>query len=398
MSWSIKILTIRGIPIRVHASFLLVLMWAAYIGYTGAGGRRGMWQENVLFMVVFILLLFVCVALHELGHSLVAQRLGIQVHDITLWPIGGIARIRRTPERPSHEFLITAAGPATNVVLALLIGVGLLLWLGPQQILATLSSPRQIAALLTRTDFRSLLFLLLLNNLLLALFNLIPAFPMDGGRLLRALLGVVLPFRRATQIASLVGQLVAGGMVALGLIIGDTLLMVVGAFVFLGAWQERLGVSTVEGLRSVLVRDVMQPLGARLHSLEAVGDAVARIGVAGQAVYVVVDGGRLVGLLTRAETVEALRKSGPEMRVGQCMRRQPLQLRLDEPVLHAQERMVSARVSAAVVVDDGRVLGTVTGADLARAAEMLEAFPGVVRRRREHERSPGGEWDTTRPS
>src|SRR5512137_564450 len=112
MSWSLKLITVRGIPVRVHGSFLLILLWAAWLGFnTRAAG----WPLGVLFWVVFTLLLFVCVVLHELGHSLVAQLFGVTVQDITLWPIGGVARFVKLPQRPYQEFLITAAGPAVNL-------------------------------------------------------------------------------------------------------------------------------------------------------------------------------------------------------------------------------------------------------------------------------------------
>jgi stage IV sporulation protein FB len=112
MSWSFRLLTIKGIPVRIHASFLLVLVVAAA---SGLGSGRGDWLRSSAFMLILVILLFVCVALHELGHSLTAQRYGVQVQDITLWPIGGVARISRLPSRPYQEFLITAAGPATNL-------------------------------------------------------------------------------------------------------------------------------------------------------------------------------------------------------------------------------------------------------------------------------------------
>ncbi|NTW35062.1 MAG: site-2 protease family protein, partial [Syntrophobacteraceae bacterium] len=113
MSWSLKIITVHGIPIRVHLSFLLIVLWSAYIGLSGGSSE---WLRGAAFMVVFTLLLFLCVVLHELGHSLVAQLFGVKVHDITLWPIGGVARLAKLPERPYQEFLITAAGPAVNIL------------------------------------------------------------------------------------------------------------------------------------------------------------------------------------------------------------------------------------------------------------------------------------------
>ncbi len=180
MSWSLKLITVRGIPIRVHISFLLILAWAAYIGFTGSGGY---WLRGAALMVLFVVLLFACVVLHELGHSLVAQLFDVQVQDITLYPVGGLARIARLPQSPFQEFLITAAGPATNILLAFLLGMAALAWTGPLEALRLLAAQLQAGSLVSGLQGPSLLLLLAANNILLALFNLIPAFPMDGKKI-----------------------------------------------------------------------------------------------------------------------------------------------------------------------------------------------------------------------
>ena len=267
MSWSLKLVTVRGIPIRVHASFLLILVWAAWIGLTSARfGRAG---DSALgsmgFMVLFTLLLFFCVVLHELGHSLVAQGFGVKVHDITLWPVGGVARLANMPRRLLHEFLITAAGPSVNVVLAVLLALLALAWIGPVQLIHTVGTGRGIARLLDSHTGQSLVVLLAVQNVLLALFNLIPAFPMDGGRLLRSVLASFLSFRTATRTASFIGQGMA--LVLLGVSFippGNFFMTIVAAFVFLAAWQERSQVVALDNLAGCTVRDAMQPLGARL--------------------------------------------------------------------------------------------------------------------------------------
>ena len=173
------------------------------------------WPLGVLFWVVFTLLLFVCVVLHELGHSLVAQLFGVTVQDITLWPIGGVARFVKLPQRPYQEFLITAAGPAVNFFLAILFGIIAFAWIGPGRLIATVTSPYQLERLLTGVSAEAMLIMLALNNLLLVLFNLIPAFPMDGGRLVRSVLAAFMPFGRATKVASWLGQ---GAAVVMGLV------------------------------------------------------------------------------------------------------------------------------------------------------------------------------------
>src|SRR4051812_6894828 len=193
MHWSIPLLRVRGIEIRVHVTFILILIWAAY--YWGDAGLRG-----VVYGVVATLLLFVCVTLHELGHSITAQRYGIEVHDITLLPIGGVSEIE-IPDNPKQELWISLAGPAVNVAIAaVLIGVGAVLQA------TSLVQPGDLSASMRNAEWSGLLAYLTLTNIVLAIFNLIPAFPLDGGRVLRALLALRIDYRRATRIAVVVGQ------------------------------------------------------------------------------------------------------------------------------------------------------------------------------------------------
>jgi Zn-dependent protease/CBS domain-containing protein len=380
MSASVKLFTVRGIPIRVHASFLLILAWAAWLGWSGS---RGDWVRGVAFMVGFTLLLFVCVVLHELGHSLVAQLFGVKVHDITLWPIGGVARIAGMPEKPYQEFLITAAGPATNVLLALGLAVLALALIGPDTLGQFIRSPWRFERFMTTMTGQSLVLLLAVNNALLALFNLIPAFPMDGGRLLRSLLAAIMPFRQATRISSFIGQTIAAILGAVAVLTGQLFLGLVALFVFASAWQERQQVYTTEVLQGLTVRRAMQPLGIQLYALQTLGEVVAQIAAASQSAYVVVDGGRLVGLVTRAELLQALRRAGPAARVGQHLPRELVQLTPDDPLPVAQERLQVRR--AAVVVEDGRAVGLLTLGALGRVAEALDALRAKDERRRAKE-------------
>jgi Zn-dependent protease/CBS domain-containing protein len=376
MSWSFKLLTIKGIPVRIHASFLLVLVVAAASGL-GSGGDD--WLRSSAFMVILVLLLFVCVALHELGHSLVAQRYGVQVQDITLWPIGGVARISRLPSRPYQEFLITAAGPATNLALAVVLGALALTWIGPDQVLRLIAYPRLLDRFLASQEVRPLVLLLAINNLILALFNLIPAFPMDGGRLLRSLLAVFLPFRRATQLAALLGQVLAVLMTILGLRSHNYLLALVGVFVFLAAWQERQQTMMRESLKGITVRQAIRPIGPRLNPGLSLGQAAAQAASAPQAAYLVVDGNKLTGVLLRDDLLSAVRKAGHAAAITPYLRRSTLRLRPEETLDVALERIAQGRTGFALVVDDGQVIGTISQTDLLRLAEILGAHPGALR-------------------
>jgi len=377
VSWSLKLFTIRGIPVRVHISFLLIVGWAAYIGLAARGGD---WLRGAAFMVTFVLLLFGCVVLHELGHSLVAQLFGVRVQDITLWPIGGVARMAKMPEKPYQEFLITAAGPATNVLLTIGLGALALAWIGPGQVLRLVTSPWLLNRFLSQMNGQSLLLLLTANNAILALFNLIPAFPMDGGRLLRSALAAFMPHSTATRAASVVGQVLATLIGTAALLAGNIMLALVGLFVFMAAWQERqqaVGHAALTGLR---VRQAMQPVGPRLHPLLTLSEAAAQAATSPQPAYLVVDGGRLVGLLTRNDLIRAMQRVGPTGRVGSHLTREVLQFRPDDVLLTAQERLQERGAIMGIVVENGQVAGTLSLLDLARLVDMLRAHPEALPR------------------
>src|SRR6266704_3397071 len=217
MSWSLPIFRIAGIQLRIHITFLLLIAWLAF-GYYAEGG-----SAVALGRVLFVLLLFVCVVLHEFGHAIAAKNFGINTPDITLLPIGGVARLQRMPDEPRQELIIALAGPLVNVVIAftLFAVVG---WRG--------------LAAQAAMGGSDLLAQLLVINVVLVLFNLLPAFPMDGGRVLRALLATRLSYARATQIAASIGQGCAFVFGFLGLFGPNPFLLFIALFVYIGASQE----------------------------------------------------------------------------------------------------------------------------------------------------------------
>ena len=231
MGQSIKLFSVRGIDIRMHITFPLILIWSALqFGLISRGG-----YEGAIFGVVATLLLFVVVVLHELGHSVAAQYYGIEVEQIVLLPIGGVAQLTRMPEKPIQEFVIAIAGPAVNFALAILFGLIALL--------AGISlSLDRLPSLLLGLDRMSLLALfgyVFSSNLLRAIFNLIPAFPMDGGRVLRALLATRMAYARATTAAVGIGQALAFLMGIYGFIQGNFFWVLIALFIYSGAGQER---------------------------------------------------------------------------------------------------------------------------------------------------------------
>ncbi len=321
MSWSLKLLTVRGIPIRVHASFLLILVWAAWIGLTSARFGQAPGDSalgSMGFMVLFTLLLFFCVVLHELGHSLVAQGFGVKVHDITLWPVGGVARLANMPRRPLHEFLITAAGPSVNVVLAVLLALLALAWIGPVQLVHTVGTGRGIARLLDSHTGQSLVVLLAVQNVLLALFNLIPRSRWTAAgccaRFLRRSSRSAPPPARHRSSARAWRWCCSASRSSRR---ATSFMTIVAAFVFLAAWQERCQVVALDNLAGCTVRDAMQPLGARLSSGDLLLDTVRRAAVGRQHAFAVVDGDRFAGVITRDALIGAAKKAGAADTVGQ---------------------------------------------------------------------------------
>ena len=274
---------------------------------------------------------------------------------------------------------MTAAGPAANILLAVLLAGVAVAWLGFDALLALALSPDVLRIFLSDLSAQTLLLLLIFNNVLLAVFNLIPAFPLDGGRMLRAVLTVILPYRKATAIASFIGQALAliFGIAAL-LSSNFTLGLICGVRLLRGVARTYAGALPCHCLHGFRARQAMQPVGVRLHPLQLLGDVASQVAASSQTIYLVVDGGRLVGLLTRNALLAALRKAGPAARVSQHMRREMPLFDPDDALADAGDRLWQDRGAAGVVVEAGQVLGTLCAGDLARTAEMLDAYPGAL--------------------
>jgi Zn-dependent protease/CBS domain-containing protein len=297
MGWSLPIFRVVGIQLRIHITFLLLIAWLAF-GYYTSGG-----SPEAAYWAVLILLLFVCVVLHEFGHALAAKAFGINTPDITLLPIGGVARLERMPEEPMQELIIAAAGPAVNVVIAL----------------GALAGGGSFAYPPTLRD--GLISGVLTLNVVLVLFNLLPAFPMDGGRVLRALLATRLSYARATQVAANVGQGFAFVFGFIGLL-WNPFLLFIALFVYIGASQEAALAQMKDVSRRFPVSSAMVREFRTLSEDASLQEAVDALLATSQHDFPVVDEtGNFAGLLTRQDLIAALRKNDPALRVGDVMRR-----------------------------------------------------------------------------
>jgi Zn-dependent protease/CBS domain-containing protein len=291
MGWSVKLFTLGGTAVRMHLTFLLLLAWIAAVQY-----MHGTAQDAV-YGVLFILVLFACVVLHEFGHIWAARRYGIRTPDVTLLPIGGVASMERMPEKPTQEIIVALAGPAVNAVIALVLIV----------LLGLRFDPAQMTVEAVRSSFWAQVAV---ANVILLVFNLIPAFPMDGGRVLRAVLAMWLGFGPATKVAARVGQGLAVVLAFFGLM-GNPLLILIAVFIFLAAAGEAGYVQARELTRGRLVGDAMITSFEALGVMSTVDDAAALLLRTTQQEFPVLDGAsRLRGVVTRQAIIDALKTEG----------------------------------------------------------------------------------------
>jgi stage IV sporulation protein FB len=364
MAWSFPIGRLFGSEIRMHVTFLLLLAWIAIAHYQQGGAPAAV--EGVLF----ILAIFAWVVAHEFAHAGAARRYGIRTPDITLLLIGGLARLERMPEKSGQEIVVALAGPAVNVVIAI-------------ALIAIMNARFDMEAL-QRLDNPRLDFMIRLAsvNIFLVLFNLIPAFPMDGGRVLRAVLAIWYPRTQATNIAARIGQALAFVFGFLGLM-GNPMLLFIAIFVFLAATAEAHSVGLQDVSRSLGVRDVMITHFETLGPQATIGEAAELLLRTTQHEFPVVDGaGRLRGMLTRNAMVQALSKSGPTTPVIEAMHADiptvPAHGRLEASLKAMQGRSAPA---VGVLDADGRLAGYVTPENIGELMMVENAGLGLKPRR-----------------
>jgi Zn-dependent protease len=357
MRWSWKLGRVSGIRIQVHWTFLILIAWVIVVHVA-----RGANLPAIVGGVLLVLAVFACVVLHELGHALTARRFGIGTRDITLLPIGGVARLERMPTEPRQELLVAAAGPAVNVAIAALLFLGLALGgaLRPVQEIAVVGGnlPAQ----------------LLWVNVVLVGFNLLPAFPMDGGRILRALLAYRLDYARSTRVAATIGQGMAIVFGFLGLIGPNPFLVFIAIFVYLGAQAESQHVQMRTALDGVTVGDAMMTRFRVLEGGNTLGQAIDALLAGAQQDFPVIEGDRIVGLLTRATLVAAVKDKGPGVPVGDVAEPNCLVATESDELHGVLSRMREAKCQSVPVLRGNTLVGLLT---LENVGELLMIGSGL---------------------
>jgi Zn-dependent protease len=309
MRWTLNIGRLFGVKILIHWTFFLLLIWIVLAEYFGGSST-----ETILLTIVYILAIFLCVVLHEMGHITMARQYGINTRKITLLPIGGVASLEKIPENPKQELMVAIAGPLVNVAIALV----LLPFLGDLRQYVPQSAGEESATLLTPDNFWFSLFAI---NLILVVFNLIPAFPMDGGRMFRALLAMRIDRLKATAIASSIGQIIAVGFFFAGLMF-NPLLLLIGVFVFFGARGEHYMVQQNELMRGHTVSEAMSTDFHVFEAEDKLSDIQEHLISYCDDLFVVRTAHDIAGIVTRKEILKALQQDEKDKRVGALLQTQ----------------------------------------------------------------------------
>lgn len=362
MKWSLDLGNISGIKLRIHWTFVLLIGYIIYINYARGGDAN-----TALWSVLFVLTVFVCVVLHELGHALTGRRFGIPTTKITLLPIGGVASMQRMPENPRQELLVAIAGPLVNVGIALLLFV-----LFANTITETAAKIQEYAVQLQEgtTDLsneaqqyinispHNFIFYLFFVNIFLVIFNAIPAFPMDGGRVLRALLAMKMGRTRATQIASNLGQFVAILFVIWGFY-SNPFLIFIGLFVFLGAYSENVMVQQLESLRGHRVREAMITNFLTLKPTDSIQDALDKLLAGSDHDFVVETDKEVVGILSRSDLIGALQSYDRSAPIKDIMDAGFEALDIDDKLTRIYSSLATNRNKFYPVLEDGKLAGVI---------------------------------------
>ncbi|MBL0126924.1 MAG: site-2 protease family protein [Flavobacteriales bacterium] len=351
---SLPLFTFKGIKVRLHWTFLAL---PAYIIFSDLS--EGQPWSAIGTELVMVAIVFMCVVLHEFGHALTAKRYGVGTRDITLLPIGGVASLERMPEEPRQEFWITLAGPLVNVAIAV-IALVVMAILGLTSLVTDL--------LLGGAGWTSMLAFLFAVNVGLFLFNLIPAFPMDGGRLLRSLLAMRLGREKATRIATTLGRILAVLFAGYGIMAGQPFTVLIGVFVYMAAGAEARQVQRIELLRGVTVAQVMRTRFWSLQARSTVRQAVDDLLAGGDTAALVLDGSVPHGVVDRTMLMAAVEAGRMDSPISELPPRSVPMVRSTDNARVAADHMAEQSYVLLPVMEEDRLVGVI---DLANVQEVL---------------------------
>lgn len=358
MKWSWKIGEFAGIGVYMHATFFFIIAWVVLVYWT-----QGHDLVTILGGIIFVLSLFLCVVLHEFGHALTAQRFGIKTRDITLLPIGGVARLERMPDDPMQEFWVALAGPAVTVIISALLYSWLLITNGFEPV---------SELTVTHGPFVERLMLV---NVFLFVFNMIPAFPMDGGRVLRALLALRGDYVKATQTAAVIGQGIALLFGFIGLFTNPFLIFI-ALFVWIGAAQEASMIKIKSALGGIPVAKAMLTDYKAVKTGDSLKYLVELTMAGSQQDFPVVDNGSVVGIVAHGDLIRGLEERGEAARVDEIMRREFQTVEPEEMLEMAFARLQTGDLFTMPVVRRGSLVGLLTMDNVGEFMRIQGAMSG----------------------
>lgn len=345
MKGVLKLGRVSGIKIEIHWSFTLLLIWVAFLEI-----QKGSDLNRILLNEALILVLFLCVVLHELGHALMAKRFKVKTEKIMLLPIGGVATLEKMPEKPMQELLVALAGPAVNVVIALLLAL-----IVPVRSYFNFDAV-MLEEVLFQLTFQNFLFYLFVANVMLVVFNLIPAFPMDGGRVLRALLSLKLDRVEATKIATVIGQVLAFLFFILGLFFNPFLILI-AFFIFFGAYGENQMVKQNSLLEGHIAKEAILTNITLLHPENTVEELIEIILAGAEKDFVVIDNEKIIGVVTQKNVIEHAKKS--KLLVGDIADKTVRPVDAASAITTVLERMSKEKKSFFPVTEKGNLIGVI---------------------------------------
>ncbi len=333
-----------GISVSVHWTFLLIIAWIIFLNL-----QQGAGTQQIIYSILFVVALFICVVIHELSHSLMARKYGIPTRSITLLPIGGLTDLQKMPEKPKQEFAVSVAGPLSNIAIAIVLSLLLLI---THNFNISTSNLQAITG-------KNFFLLLTFANLMLAIFNLLPAFPMDGGRIFRSLMAMYFSREKATYIAMNMGKIFAFGLAVLGIFVNPFLIFI-AIFIFIGAQKEYEQVRYTSVLSGYKVKDILMHEFTSLQEDETLRAAVNLLLDGPEKRFVIVDNeNRVKGILTRNNIIQGLSEHGDDLIIRQVMNRNITTFEPDTTLEKAFQVMQKQRITMAPVVQNEKLVGII---------------------------------------